>query len=201
MSARMRVPTALLVAVALLVAGCSSGKKQQPQAAPTTTPSTAAPAAGPLQLQLTTAARGPERGFNPSQAAKQVTPDLRRFLTRYLTVAFLQPQQAKTGWKDFLGMFDAPVRTSAKRQLDSLALGSAATKVTAVRPGKAGARATVLFVSGRPAAATVQLSFIGTATTAQGSGPVRVRSVLQLLAGQPGWRIAAYDSQTGDAAR
>lgn len=202
MSARMRVPTALLVAVALLVAGCSSGKKQQPKpeqnAAATTT---AAPAAGPLKLQLTTSARGPERGFNPSQAAKRVTPDLQRFLTRYLTIAFLQPDQAKKGWKDYLAMFDPSVRASARQQLDALALGSAASKVTAVQPGRAAARATVLFSDNRPAAASVVLSFDGTATTAQGSGPVRVHSTLQLLAGQPGWKIAAYDSKSGEAAR
>jgi hypothetical protein len=198
-SARMRLPAVLLVAVALLVAGCSSGKKQQ--AAPTsTTPSTATQAAGPLQLRLTTTARGPERGFNPSRAAKQVSPDLQRFLTRYLTVAFLQPAQAKSGWRNLLAMFDAPVRTTAKRQLDSLALGSAASKVTQVRPGKADARAVVLFANGHPAAATVQLSFDGTADTAQGSGPVRLRSTLQLLGGQPGWRIASYNSQTGGEA-
>jgi hypothetical protein len=59
----------------------------------------------------------------------------------------------------------------------------------------------VLFSGNRPAAATVTISFDGTATTAQGSGPVRVHSVLQLLAGQPGWRIAAYDSKAGEDAR
>jgi hypothetical protein len=198
-SARMRLPAALLMAVALLVAGCTSGKKQE-QAAPTTTPTTAAAVAEPLKLTLTTTARGPERGFNPSKAAKQVTPDLQKFLTRYLTVAFLQPAQAKSGWKALLSMFDTPVRTTAREQLDSLALGSAASKVTRVRPGKASARAVVLFSNGHPAAATVQLSFDGTADSAQGSGPVRLRSVLQLLGGQPGWRIAAYNSQTGGEA-
>jgi hypothetical protein len=188
----------MLVAVALLVAGCSSGKKQQ-QAAATTTPTTAAPAR-PLRVNLTTTARGPERGFNPSQAAKQAAPDLKKFLTRYLTVAFLQPAQAKSGWKGLLVMFDTPVRTAARQQLDSLALGSAATKVTRVRPGRADARAVVLFSNGHPAAATVILSFDGTADTPQGSGPVRLRSVLQLLGGQPGWRIAAYNSKTGGQA-
>jgi hypothetical protein len=198
-SARMRVPAVLLVAVALLVAGCSSGKKQQ--ASPTsTTPTTAAPVAGPLQVNLAATARGPERGFNPSQAAKQAAPDLQKFLTRYLTVAFLQPAEAKSGWKDLLSMFDTQVRTSAKQQLDSLALGSVASKVTQVRPGKAQARAVVLFSDGHPAAATVQLSFDGTADSAQGSGPVRLRATLQLLGGQPGWRIAAYNSQTGGEA-
>jgi len=195
----MRVPAVLLVAVALLVAGCSSGKKQQ--ASPTsTTPTTAAPVAGPLQVNLAATARGPERGFNPSQAAKQAAPDLQKFLTRYLTVAFLQPAEAKSGWKDLLSMFDTQVRTSAKQQLDSLALGSVASKVTQVRPGKAEARAVVLFSDGHPAAATVQLSFDGTADSAQGSGPVRLRATLQLLGGQPGWRIAAYNSQTGGEA-
>jgi hypothetical protein len=180
-SARMRVPTALLIAVALLVAGCSSGKKQQPKAAQSTAaPTTSTAAAGPLKLQLTTSARGPERGFNPGQAAKKVTPDLQRFLMRYLTIAFLQPEQAKKGWKDYLAMFDPSVRTSARQQLDALALGSAAGKVTAVRPGRAAARATVLFSDNRPA---------------------RVHSTLQLLAGQPGWKIAAYDSKTGEDAR
>lgn len=198
MSARMRVPAVMLVAVALLVAGCSSGKKQQ--AAATTTPTTAAPVAGPLQVNLATTARGPERGFNPSQAAKRVAPDLQKFLTRYLTVAFLQPAQAKSGWKDLLDMFDTPVRTAAKQQLDSLALGSVASQVTSVRPGKADARAVVLFSDGHPAAATVTLSFDGTADTPKGSGPVRLRAVLQLLGGQPGWRIAAYDSKTGGGA-
>jgi hypothetical protein len=199
-SPRMRVPAVLLVAVALLLAGCSSGKKHQ--AAPTsTTPTTGAPVAGPLRVNLATTARGPERGFNPSQAAKQASPDLQKFLTRYLTVAFLQPAQAKSGWKDLLGMFDAPLRTTAKQQLDALALGSTAGKVTQVRPGKADARAVVLFVNGHPAAATVQLSFNGTADSAQGSGPVRLRATLHLLGGQPGWRIAAYNSQTGGEAR
>jgi hypothetical protein len=46
----------------------------------------------------------------------------------------------------------------------------------------------------------VRLSFDGTADSPQGSGPVRLRSVLQLLGGQPGWRIAAYDSKTGGEA-
>ncbi|HZD73794.1 MAG TPA: hypothetical protein VE776_07905 [Actinomycetota bacterium] len=189
----------LLVAVALLLAGCTSGKKQQ--AAPTsTTPSTSTPAAGPLRLTLATTARGPERGFNRSQAAKRAAPGLRKFLTRYLTVAFLEPAQAKSGWKELLGMFDVPVRTSAKRQLDALALGSAASKVTQVRPGKANARAVVLFVNGHPAAATVKLSFEGIADSAQGSGPVRLRTTLQLLGGQP-WRIAGYSSTAGGDAR
>jgi hypothetical protein len=55
----------------------------------------------------------------------------------------------------------------------------------------------VLFDGGRAIAATVQLSFDGTADSSQGSGPVRLRSVLQLLGGKSGWRIAAYQSRTG----
>jgi hypothetical protein len=41
------------------------------------------------------------------------------------------------------------------------------------------------------------VAFDGTATTAKGSGPVHLRSVLQLLWTSRGWRIAAFDSRTG----
>jgi hypothetical protein len=190
---------AILTAAALLLAGCSSGKKQQPAA--TTTPSTTVTTqeAGPLALKLTTRATGPERGFNAQTAARQASPGLQRFLDHYLTVAFLQPTQAKSGWRSLLLMFDASVRDSARKQLDSLSLGSAAKQVTAVRPGPARANAVVLYKGGRPVAATVQLFFDGTADSAQGSGPVRLRSSLQLIGAPGGWRIAAYQSKAGGA--
>lgn len=186
----------LLVALALLAAGCSSSKKHPPAAATTaTTATTRAPRS--LALNLTTTARGPERGFDARKAAQRANPSLEKFLNRYLTLAFLQPGQAKSGWRDLLAMFDASVRPRASKQLDSLSLGSAATQVTAVQPGPARARAVVLFEAGRAQAATVQLSFDGTADSQQGSGAVHLRSVLQLLNGKFGWRIAAYDSRTG----
>jgi hypothetical protein len=183
------------VALALLAAGCSSGKK--PHAATTTAPTTQA--VRPLTLQLTTTARGPERGFDARRAARKASPGLQKFLDRYLTVAFLQPSQAKTGWRDLLVMFDSPVRSRARKQIDSLSLGSAAAQVAAVRPGRARASAVVLFAGGRAAAATVQLSFDGTADSKQGSGAVRLRSVLQLLGVKSGWVIAGYKSATGGA--
>jgi hypothetical protein len=186
---------ALLVALALLAAGCSSGKK--PPAAATTTPTTTTQVAKPLALSLTTSARGPERGFDAKRAARLATPSLQRFLNRYLTVAFLQPSQAKSGWRNLLVMFDSPVRTAARKQLDSLSLGSAAAQVTTVRPGPARATAVVLFDGGRAVAATVRLSFDGTADSARGSGTVRLRSVLQLLGVRSGWVIASYKSSTG----
>jgi hypothetical protein len=187
---------ALLVALALLAAGCSSGKK--PPAAATTTPATTTQqVAKPLALSLTTSARGPERGFDAKRAARLASPSLQRFLNRYLTVAFLQPSQAKSGWRSLLVMFDGPVRTTARRQLDSLSLGSAAAQVTTVRPGPARATAVVLFDGGRAVAATVRLSFDGTADTPRGSGTVRLRSVLQLLGVRSGWLIASYKSSTG----
>lgn len=185
----------LLVALALLAAGCSSGKKQRPAATTASTATTQA--ASPLALQLTTTAKGPEHNFNAKKAAQQASPGLKGFVEHYLTVAFLQPSQARTGWRDLLAMFDAPVRSRAGKQLDSLSLGGAAAQVSAVHPGPAKARALVLFDGGRAIAATVQLSFDGTANSSQGSGPVRLRSVLQLLGGKSGWRIAAYQSRTG----
>jgi hypothetical protein len=190
----------LLTALALLAAGCGSGKKH-PAAATTASAATATTqAARPLALNLTTTARGPERSFNAKKAAQQADPSLQKFLDRYLTLAFLRPGQAKSGWRELLAMFDGPVRPRASRQLDSLSLGSAAAQVTAVQPGPARARAVVLFGGGRALAATVQLSFDGTASSKRGSGPVHLRSVLQLLGGKYGWRIAAYDSRTGGGA-
>ncbi len=194
MSARIKVVCVLLAGVALLAAGCSSGKKQNAQSPATTAQ---APAAGALAVTVSTTARGPEQGFNAGKAAKEISPDIQKFVTRYLTVAFLEPAQAQSGYKDLLAMFDTPVRASATKQLDSLSLGSAGTQVKAVRAGKASAKAVVLFAGGHPTAATVIISFDGTADTEQGSGPLRLRSVFQLLRAQSGWRIAAYDSNTG----
>jgi hypothetical protein len=198
-SARNKVLCVLLVGVALLAAGCSSGKKQKDQT-PATTAQATAPAAGPLEVTVSTTARGPEQGFNANQAAKQVSPDIQRFVSRYLTVAFLQPAQARSGYKDLLAMFDTPVRATATKQLDSLSLGSAGSQVKTVRPGKAAARAVVLFAGGHPTAATVNISFDGTADSAQGSGPLRLRSVFQPRRAEAGWRSAAYSSKTGGEA-
>lgn len=195
MSARIKVLCVLLAGVALLTTGCSSGKKKdQPTAS---SAQAGAPAAGPLTVKVSTTARGPEQDFNAGKAAKQVSPDIQKFVSRYLTVAFLEPEQAQSGYKDLLAMFDTPVRASAKKQLDALSLGSVGSQVKAVRPGKASAKAVVLFAGGRARAATVDVSFDGTADTEQGSGPLRLHSVFQLLRAQSGWRIAAYDSNTG----
>jgi hypothetical protein len=112
-------------------------------------------------------------------------------------VAFVDAAGGKAGWDGLLGLFDKPVRTSARKQLDSLSLGGAAANVSAVRPGRASARAVILYGARRPAAATVRLAFDGTADSAKGSGQVHLRSVLQLLSTGEGWRIAAFDSRTG----
>jgi hypothetical protein len=185
------------VALTLLSSGCSSGKKRPAAATTTSTATVTTQAPRPLALKLATTARGPERDFNAKRAAQKASPSLQRFLDRYLTVAFLQPGQARSRWRDLLVMFDGPVRARAGKQLDSLSLGSAAARVTAVRPGPARASAVVLFHDGRGVAATVRLSFDGTADSKQGSGPVRLRAVFQLLAGKSSWRIAAYQSRTG----
>jgi hypothetical protein len=186
----MAVPLALLTAV-LLVAGCTSGGDRP--AAPTAT--TAAPHAE-LQVKLVTTARGPERGFNAKRAAKRAAPGVERFLDRYLTTAFVGAAGGQRGWDELLALFDTPVRAAARKQLDALSLGAEAPQVNAVRPKRASARAMVLY-GRRAAAATVRLVFDATADTANGSGEIRLRSVLQLLATRRGWRIAAFDSRTG----
>jgi len=187
----------LLTAVLLLVAGCTSGDRPEPSGPAGGPASTAAPPAEPLRVQLVTTAKSPPDGLTAKRAAQRAAPGLERFLDRYLTAAFVEAAGGEAGWDGLLGLFDKPVKASARKQLDALSLGAAAPKVSAVRPHRASARAVVLYGDRRPAAATVRLAFDATADTAQGSGQVHLRSVLQLLATGEGWRIAAFDSRTG----
>jgi len=192
-----RAGLAGVLAGALLAGGCTSGGGSGsggPSSEPTT--GSAVPAR-PLQVQLVTVAKVPPGGPNARRAAKQAAPGLERFLDRYLTAAYVDAAGGEGGWDRLIGLFDRPVRVSARKQLDALSLGANATEVSAVRPSRASARAVVLYGEQRPAAATVRLAFDGTADTAKGSGRVHLRSVLQLLATGDGWRIAAFDSRTG----
>ena len=187
--------SAVLAAAVLLATGCTSGGRSEGGQA--TTPTTAAAPAQPLRVRLVTTAQVPPGGLSAARAAKRATPGLERFLDRYLSAAFVNAAGGEAGWDGLLGLFDKPVKASARKQLDALSLGAAAPKVSAVRPHRASARAVVLYGDRRPAAATVRLAFDATADTAQGSGQVHLRSVLQLLATGEGWRIAAFDSRTG----
>jgi hypothetical protein len=192
---------ALLVAALLLVAGCTSdndepggtGQSQQSQTSGTVA------AVKSLRIEVKSAAQGPERAFNAKAAAKKATPNMERFLRQYLTVAFLDPGQQKTGWRDLLTLFDGSVKAAAKRDLDSLSLGSGAAEVKAVQPDAAKASVLFFYRGSRPAGATVKLSFEGSAEVEKGTGPVRLQSVFQLLSTPQGWRIAAYQSRTGEA--
>ena len=187
--------SAVLATAVLLAAGCTSGGRSEGGQA--TTPTTAAAPAQPLRVRLVTTAQVPPGGLSAARAAKRAAPGLERFLDRYLSAAYVNAAGGEAGWDGLLGLFDKPVKASARKQLDALSLGAAAPKVSAVRPHRASARAVVLYGSRRPAAATVKLAFDATADTAQGSGQVHLRSVLQLLATGDGWRIAAFDSRTG----
>jgi hypothetical protein len=192
-----RVALASALAGVLLAAGCTSGGGSDGGGQASEPPASSAAPAQPLRVKLVTMAKVPPGGPSASRAAKQAEPGLERFLDRYLTAAFVDAAGGEGGWDGLLGLFDKPVRASARKQLDALSLGADAAKVSAVRPSRASARAVVLYGSQRPAAATVRLAFDGTADTAQGSGQVHLRSVLQLLATGEGWRIAAFDSRTG----
>jgi hypothetical protein len=184
-----------VLAVALAAAACTSGGSGSDDRSTGTTQ--AAPAR-PLRVELATTARVPEGG-DARRAARQAAPELERFLNRYLTAAYLDAAGGKAGWSGLLKLFDTPVRAAARKELDALSLGAAARQVSAVRPERASARAVVLYDERRPAAATVRLAFDGTADTAGGSGPVHLRSTLQLLSTRSGWQIAAFDSRTGPA--
>ena len=192
-----RVALASALAGVLLAAGCTSGGGSDGGGQASEPPASSAAPAQPLRVKLVTMAKVPPGGPSASRAAKQAEPGLERFLDRYLTAAFVDAAGGEGDWDGLLGLFDKPVRASARKQLDALSLGADAAKVSAVRPSRASARAVVLYGEKRPAAATVRLAFDGTADTAQGSGQVHLRSVLQLLAPGEGWRIAAFDSRTG----
>ena len=189
--------TAGVLAALLLASACTSGGK--PRSSGQATGSTAGPAtpAAPLEVQLVATAKVPPGGPSAKRAAKQAAPGLERFVDRYLSVAFVDAAGGEAGWDGLLGLFDTPVRASARKQLNALSLGAAAPKVSAVRPSRASARAVVLYGGQRAEAATVRVAFDATADTAQGSGQVHLRSVLQLLATGDGWRIAGFDSRTG----
>jgi len=199
-SSRLPLPliwSAGVLAAVLLVAGCTSGRSNGGGQATTPTSGAAAPAAPDLQVELVTMAKVPPGGLSAARAARRAAPGLERFLDRYLRAAYINAAGGEAGWDGLLGLFDTPVRAAARKQLDALSLGGAAPTVTAVRPSRATAKAVVLYGAKRPEAATVRVSFDGTADTAQGSGPVHLRSVLQLLATGDSWRIAAFDSRTG----
>jgi hypothetical protein len=192
---------ALLVAALLLVTGCTSNKGDKGE--PTTTgqsqTSGTIAAAKTLRIDIRSSAQGPERAFNSKAAAKKATPNMERFLHRYLSVAFLDPAQEKNGWRDLLVLFDGSVKAAAKRDLDSLSLGSDAAEIKSVQPDKAKASVLFFYRGSRPAGATVKLNFEGSAEAEKGTGPVRMESVFQMLSTPQGWRIAAYQSRTGEA--
>ncbi len=191
-TARARLAAVALGALAtLLPAACTSGKHQAAPAPPTTQ----APPA-PLRVELRADAQGPVHGFDARTAAAKASPGMQRFLTGYLTAAFLDPTQQRSGYRALLALFDAPLRAAARRDLDALSLGSDAQGVTAVRPGPASAHATFLYRDGRAVAAVVQVAFDGSADRSDGSGPVRLRATLALEAIPAGWRIVSYDSHT-----
>ena len=191
--------SAVLLAAVLLAAGCTSGGRSEGGGQAATPTSAPAAPAEPLKVQLVATAKVPPGGLSAGRAARRAAPGLERFLDRYLSAAYVNAAGGEAGWDGLLGLFDAPVRAAARKQLNALSLGEAAPTVTAVRPGRATAKAVVLYGAKRPEAATVRVAFDGTADTAQGSGPVHLRSVLQLLATGDSWRIAAFDSRTGSA--
>lgn len=191
---------ALLIAAALLLAaGCTSDKRDQGATSQSQTSAAAAPAK-PLKVEIRATAAGPERGFNAKIAAQKASPNMEKFLQRYLSVAFLHPEQQRSGWRDLITLFDGSVQGAARRDVDSLSLGSDAAQVKSVRPESAKASVFFLWRDGRPAGATVKLTFKGSADAEKGSGPVRMRSVFQMVSTPMGWRIAGYQSRTGDAA-
>jgi len=184
------VAVAAIAAVAM-VAGCTGDEAKEPgPAAPTTT---AAAAAAPT-VRVTASARGDGSAGALKQAATRATPELRTFLTRYVTTAF-DPATARAGYEGFSRYFDPALRQEVVRDMASLSLGPGGARLTQVSTRPAGARAVFLIADGRPVAATVQLDLDGTASADGSQTPISMRAAFQLERVTGGWRNAAYDSQ------
>ena len=180
---------------AALVGGCTSHRKH-PSA--TTAPATTlAPVV--LKVDVRASAEGGAPGAAKGATAK-ATPGMRRFLTTYLTDAFLDPNQRQKAYQDLLGLFDATVQASAKRDLPALSLADEAAGLHDVRPTSAKAAVTFLLQGRDVVAATAHVVFDGTAVGGQGKGSIKATADLQLLAAGSGWRIVGYDAHTGPPA-
>jgi hypothetical protein len=145
-------------------------------------------------VTVTASAKGSGTAAALERASDRAVPELDRFLTRYLTVAF-DPAAARAGYPDFSRFFDPGLRRPVMRDMASLSLGRAGGNLSEVRTQPASARAVFLIEGARPLAATVRLSLDGQAAGPGGPVPISLRSTLQLERGPRGWRIASYDSR------
>jgi hypothetical protein len=189
---RARSLSLLALGIAVVVAGCSEGgERAQPAASSTITSAAAAP--NRPSVRVTASAKGdrPERLLKG--ASRRATPELQRFLTRYLSVAF-DPAAARGGFQGFSEFFQPGLRPAVIRDLASLSLGREGGRLTEVQTRPAGARVVFLVEDGRPLAASVVLRMQGSARAPAGQGALSLDSTFQMQRGQGGWKIAAYDS-------
>jgi hypothetical protein len=185
------------VAAVLVVAGVGGCTGDQGEAPPSASspPATATPAAIGISVRVRASAAGDGRGPALARAAATATPELQRFLTRYLTIA-LDPGKARGGYRELGAFFDPALRKAAARDRPALTLGAGGTRVTAVSAKPATAVSTFLIEGSRPIAATVRLSVNGTVSGAEGApAPLSIRSTLNLERGKGGWHIVDYTTQ------
>jgi hypothetical protein len=187
---------ALVVSIVVLVTGCVGG--------PNGRGGTGAPAARPTPTQASgtsnqpsvkVTALGDGDAATLQRAARAATPELQRFLARYVAVAFA-PSKPVDPRGDLAALFDAPVRGRLQRDLAALSLGPGGERVSAVRLDPVTATAVLFARGGRPMASTVRLAVDGTAVSGDAETPISMRSTFQMLRGTAGWVIVSYDSQT-----
>lgn len=191
---RIPVLSALLLTVVLVAGGCFGGDGRGGPGAPAASPTPTQPSAASNALEVTVSAQGSGGAAALARATRAATPELERFLTRYLAIAFAPSAPVDAGG-ELAKLFDEPLRGGLAGDLPSLSLGAGAAQVSEVRRGPSTATAALLSERGKPLAATVRLSMDGTAVTRGQPVPISLRSTFQMLRGGAGWVIVAYDSQ------
>lgn len=187
---------ALVMSIAVLVTGCvgggdGRGSPGAPAARPT--PTHASATSNPLTVKVT--ALGDGDAATLQRAATAATPELQRFLARYVAIAFA-PSKPVDPRGEFAALFDAPVRGRLQRDIAALSLGPGSERVSSVRLDPVTATAVLYARRGKPLASTVRLGVEGMAVRGDAETPISMRSTFQMLRGTGGWVIVAYDSQT-----
>jgi hypothetical protein len=177
-----------LVMVAVLGTGCTRAKDRA-------SPDTTIAPSPPIEVQLRPSGAAVESDDPYRLQVAKAVPELDRFLTRFLHVAF-NPAAARGGYAGFTKFFIADLQTQVNRDMASLTLGPGGARVermVATEPALAVTK--VLLRKNKPLAASVILTLEGTASTGDQEGAVSLDADLYLLRGKGGWTIASYDSK------
>jgi hypothetical protein len=186
-----------LVVGILLIAGCTGGNDDRSGPGTTAASPNRTQASGDsntAEVKVTASAAGNGDAATLQRASAAAIPELERFLSGYLAVAFA-PSKAVDPGGDLAKLFDPPLRGRLANDVSALSLGPGGAHVSSVTITPATAKAALIVNSGKAQAATVRFSVDGDAVTEAGTTPISLRSTFQMLRGGTGWTIVAYDSE------